>query len=1810
MSDKFVLTVELNARNNNASIKQAVSEIKRALSGIGGVNLNLNPNTQRYLNQTASNIRSVRKEMGELNKDVGSFDKQFANYIQRFGAYTVVVSGIFALRRELHSAINETLIFDRALVSLSQVTGASKTQLSTLNKEVSKLATTFGVSSKELIQASVTLAQAGLSADDTTKALATLAKTSLTPTFGSMADTAEGLIAVMNQFKLKIEDVDTAFGSINASSAKYAFESQDVIEAVKRAGATFSTAGGNINEFIGIFGAVRQTTRESADSIGNSLKTVFSRLQSAKTINLLESLGIKGLRDAQQQFVGPFKALETISEQLDQFRKSYAAAGLDFEKSPLFAQITTGLADVRNVSKVTPLLRDFATAKEIYYTSLAGGKSLYRDELLSQNALEVQFKRTAEALSEFLRAVSQDPKIRQFVKDVNDLTISMIKLATTFKDLIPYLAVIGIGKTVSTSLNVVKSLSSSPLKKASGGLIPGNGNKDDVPSLLMKGEYVVSKKGVQAVGTNVLDAINSGSVRKFADGGPVGDDSDPKKVIRNMSRYIISKVKENFSNIKNVSVSAESISGLGESQIKGDKRNNITGNIRINQELFKNVEGIKDASKVLYHELAHIIDYAKGSKGIPSSANNPVIANLSNITREVLEKSGLSNRKTTSGQSFGDYLSKPSEIFARSFEHINKPSEFIKATQSGKIDSNAFVENLIKGLKRLAPDANTQNIRSDFNSRLNLGFAPTLKNFPVLNQYSSPIGPENSNPSLNYNYNKQKIQSEKTNSDYQFADSYRTANNLNSSLGRNRYLQSINQGQGSSTSFSPLMYPTSGSTPATTYSRPASSAPGVYPTGPLTPSSPNDIALYQRPYIPSGAGSVSGNTLQSNFRPIDSNDALRYLSNGPPPRKTNDFSGISGSESNSILSGIASGRILEKGYSEISDELRKQVAAYTKQEKLLNNSISTEEALNKAKKRVLDQISKQANEQFKTGETKFSEVKKSFKLPNFKSQGEDRLAGGYLSKSGLKTFGAVTAGAAAAFVASPSSEGFFTTIAGGNKAGGKAARETTLAGVSGGIGGAALGLGPLGAIAVGAGTALVTLSGAAQRAAKEVADADFEESFKKLGTALESGVGIIDAQKELAGKRAASEKAVNDTVYNPSIGKQFSFALSHAQDALSSSTSVSGFFKKLTNPGEDFTNKVIKQQEDERKKSIIEINRPLATTLNKEAESTIKSGKVRSLSELEAKFPLLVSSISRATDGTDNNVKAIRDEFATRIKATIRLRDETLSLAGGLSSLIGTVDQTTKKFADFEINPLLGVNTGATDFIKKFENINQGSLGSDRFARDVTQANVIPQEARDKLLGVNKLASVLPSILDSSELRLANNTGNLSAELGRQLRNSRVSEEVVQQVENTLQNSDFFKDSGKVQEALNSDPRKVVRALTEAFDPLINSTNELVKEQERYKTGITNQFGNFVASRNSLIDSRSNAINARVNVGRTASRFLGLGTTSGIDNANITNAVRAQTGFGDVGNLSKLLSTFQDNLAKTGDPRYKIAIDNVRHGLEKLADSTGRTRDIMEKIGELETSRNAKIGFTEKVITGSPKDARELLFKANFAKAFVSSNADFEKSNPKVQAAVIEGLRAFGDAIIPGKGKSGNKIADEILGKASGATEVDQIKQLQQQVISITQEEALARKALYESEKLFFDRMFQALAPQNQQFAQGLNRTVENIRNPLPPLRNQNPISPENINSNFNNQFGVNIDKLSAVAAAIPHSIDMNGSHTVEVVHNGAEVFKEMDPFIRGVVQKQINKALNKFIKDKLPDTSPFDLDVGKESQRVQNEGI
>ena len=495
---RFVLTAQLQLqapRNVGSVVRQMqsqLSDIKVKVSLDGA-------------SRTSSDLNKINKDVKKVTDSASRMGKAFAVSVKRFAAFSIATRTVSLFTNVIGGAVEEAINFERQLVKVSQVTGKSLSQLKDLTREITRLSTSLGVSSRSLIEVSRTLSQAGLDAQQTKVALEALAKTSLAPTFEDITETAEGAVAIFNQFGQGAEALEKQLGAINAVAGRFAVEAGDLISTIRRTGGVFKAAGGNLNELIALFTSVRATTREAAESIATGLRTIFTRIQRPSTIKFLRELGVE-LLNAEGKFVGPFEAVKRLSEALS-----------DIQPGDIrFVQIAEQLGGFRQIGKVIPMIQQFAVAQEALKVAMDGQDSLAQDAISAQQALAVRITKVKEEFLALVRAVSESATFQLMANTALSLASALIKIADALKPLLPMLTLMAGIKIFSGLKSFAGGImgrgAATPQKFATGGVVPGSGNRDTVPAMLTPGEFVIRKSSVKKIGADNLQRMNDGGV--------------------------------------------------------------------------------------------------------------------------------------------------------------------------------------------------------------------------------------------------------------------------------------------------------------------------------------------------------------------------------------------------------------------------------------------------------------------------------------------------------------------------------------------------------------------------------------------------------------------------------------------------------------------------------------------------------------------------------------------------------------------------------------------------------------------------------------------------------------------------------------------------------------------------------------------------------------------------------------------------------------------------------------------------------------------------------------------------------------------------------------------------------------------------------------------------------------------------------------------------------------------------------------------------------------------------------------------------
>ena len=565
----FNITGQLNLQLASGAIGRISSQINSGLRGsaMTGVNVPVRADT--------AGIKSITNSVGMATTAFERFTMQSGLSLKRFAAFSLAAAPFMQLSMGIRSTISQAIEFDRQMTRLRQVSGDSGEAIRDMSNHISSLSTNFGVSSRELAKTAVVLRQADLSTKDTAIALEALAKSALAPNFDSIAQTTEGAIAVMKQFDIEAKDLEGSLGSMNAVAGAFAVEAGDLIEVVRRTGGAFKTSGGDLNELLALFTSVRQTTRESAESISTGLRTIFTRIQRNDTVENLKDIGIElrttkaeaeaaGDMNLEGRFVGAYEAVRRLSIGISQLNQA----------DPRYSSIVENLGGLRQIEKVIPLVQQLSISERALTTAEAGRASLQVSASQATDSYSNKLVRLQESYLSFGRSLIDTSSFKTAFEGFDSLAKGILSVLEAAKPLIPLLATIA---TVSIVRNIIpivgnfakgaSSQSSHVLGRnaggvvymASGGTVPGTGDSDTVPAKVAPGSFVIRKSSAESLGlsgkpnvmltpgehvfapnevkTIGIDRLNHmnqyGGLPRFSEGGPLppgGGQNTPERL--------------------------------------------------------------------------------------------------------------------------------------------------------------------------------------------------------------------------------------------------------------------------------------------------------------------------------------------------------------------------------------------------------------------------------------------------------------------------------------------------------------------------------------------------------------------------------------------------------------------------------------------------------------------------------------------------------------------------------------------------------------------------------------------------------------------------------------------------------------------------------------------------------------------------------------------------------------------------------------------------------------------------------------------------------------------------------------------------------------------------------------------------------------------------------------------------------------------------------------------------------------------------------------------------------------------------------
>ena len=287
-------------------------EAKVAKFASRGINLNLK--------------NSISQPLGRITGQVSEFNKSLEASNARVLAFGASAGAVYAVGKAFSEIIKSTIQVEKQLADINVVLNTSQKSLANFGRSLFDIARSTANPFSEVSKAATEFARQGLGVQETLKrtndALVLSRLSGL-----DAAKSVDALTAAVNSFSKAGLNSTQIINKLANVDAGFAVSSADLAEAISRVGSTAQDVGVDIDQLIALVTAAQQTTARGGAVIGNSLKTIFTRLQRTDTLDKLEELGVK-VRDLSGETLPAVQVLQNLSKSfnaLSQSQKSSVA---------------------------------------------------------------------------------------------------------------------------------------------------------------------------------------------------------------------------------------------------------------------------------------------------------------------------------------------------------------------------------------------------------------------------------------------------------------------------------------------------------------------------------------------------------------------------------------------------------------------------------------------------------------------------------------------------------------------------------------------------------------------------------------------------------------------------------------------------------------------------------------------------------------------------------------------------------------------------------------------------------------------------------------------------------------------------------------------------------------------------------------------------------------------------------------------------------------------------------------------------------------------------------------------------------------------------------------------------------------------------------------------------------------------------------------------------------------------------------------------------------------------------------------------
>lgn len=403
------------AELDTAKLNQQIKELQNK-----DINLTVKTDT------ATKNVVQVDKAIKQTTKSAETFGQKLKNALGIGSAAALAYKGISLIRQAANNAVNSVKELNQSLTNLRIVTGANQSEAEQYMTTYNSMAQSLGSTTTEVADAAVDWLRQGKSISETNQLIqdsVKLAKIGMIDT----SDATTYLTSALNGYRLEANQASDVVDKLAKLDSAAAITASGLAEGMARTANTARDAGVSMDELLAYLATVGEVTQKSMSSVGESLKTVFTRMSNVK-LGKIDFTNEDGTTES-------LSDVETVLNQLDiklratnnefrDFSDVLAEVGSKWTNYSGVQQaaIAKSFAGVRQQENFRVLMNNFDKVKK--YTDLAANSAGAGEEKFGAYLDGIEAK--SKSLQAAFEALASNTISSDTIGNIQEATASLI----------------------------------------------------------------------------------------------------------------------------------------------------------------------------------------------------------------------------------------------------------------------------------------------------------------------------------------------------------------------------------------------------------------------------------------------------------------------------------------------------------------------------------------------------------------------------------------------------------------------------------------------------------------------------------------------------------------------------------------------------------------------------------------------------------------------------------------------------------------------------------------------------------------------------------------------------------------------------------------------------------------------------------------------------------------------------------------------------------------------------------------------------------------------------------------------------------------------------------------------------------------------------------------------------------------------------------------------------------------------------------------------------------------------------------------